>query len=555
MRHMSHDQDGYILVLGLVLMPIFLGFALLIIDVGRGNNAQSDLSAAADAVALAGGRELDGRIGAIARANVAMAQLENTVSMLSPDASDPPISLVYADEGGNEFTVVFLKDIPVSDDTPIDAAWVSNNNATDGRDAKYIYVRVQSRNLGTTFLNPANLLRSSVSVAAMAVAKSQTATCNLAPLYMCNPFEGGPPNNLGTDPFLQNFRDGNLHGRILKLRSKASGLSSPGNFGFLQTYDDAGNLASGANALRHNFASDQVPKCSISDTVTTKPGGTGGASNGYNVRFDIYEGSLNSSDYSTALNVRKGYHLNSGGGNSGGGNSGGGNSGGGGNDFCKKAEISEDVVMGFEDNFTMVSIPGADIGEGDWPIMSYFQKTYEVHGLTATRNPENGEIKLNEKLVTSSFPNNPIGFGGATGPGAAMPSRYDVYLHELKEGLYQEPLYELPTASGPYRDENLPPPAEPVQFNGESGKAQCGSPNINPAIDRRIMTLAIVDCVAQSAEGGGVNKYKPNLYANIFMVRPWGKGGDGTIDVEIIDVSGWAGNGSLEVREEAVLVR
>lgn len=544
MRRILPDQDGYILVLGLILMPIFLGFGLLIIDIGRGNNAHSDLSAAADAVALAGARELDGRIGAIARAEVAMAQLENTVSMLSPDASDPPISLVYAEKSGNEFTVVFLKDIPVSDDTPIDAAWLSDNKATDGRDANYIYVRVQSRNLGTTFLNPANLLRSSVPVAAMAVAKSQTATCNLTPLYMCNPLEGDPGTNPAIDPFLQNFAAGNLHGRIFKLRSNDSGLSSPGNFGFLQPYDDAGNPDPGANALRHSFASDQVSKCSISDTVTTKPGGTGGASNGYNVRFDIYEGSIKPSDYSAALNVRKGYHLEKG------------------NNFCKNAEISEGVVMGFEDNFDMVSIPGADVGKGNWPIMSYLEKIYvsddpDYPDYPATRDSTSGEIKLGGKLVVNSFPLNPfnISDGTADGPGAAMPSRYDVYLHELKEKLYKRPTLQGKYVDEKLRDAAFPDKPEPVQFNGESGEAECGDPNTDPAIDRRVMTLAIVDCLAQNAEGGGVNTYRPNSYANIFMVRPWGKGGDGTIDVEIIDVSGWASNGSLEVYEEAVLVR
>ena len=459
MRRILPDQDGYILVLGLILMPIFLGFGLLIIDIGRGNNAHSDLSAAADAVALAGARELDGRIGAIARAEVAMAQLENTVSMLSPDASDPPISLVYADEGGNEFTVVFLKDIPVSDDTPIGAAWLSDNKATDGRDAKYIYVRVQSRNLGTTFLNPANLLRSSVPVAAMAVAKSQTATCNLAPLYMCNPFEGDPGTNPAIDPFLQSFAAGNLHGRIFKLRSKDSGLSSPGNFGFLQPYDDAGNPDPGANALRHSFASDQVPKCRISDTVTTKPGGTGGASNGYNVRFDIYEGSLSSSDYSAALNVRKGYHLpNSGNNGNNGNNSNNGNNGNNNNNFCQ-AEISEDVVMGFEDNFDMVSIPGADVGRGNWPIMSYLEKIYGPYDYTATRDSTSGEITLGGKLVVNSFPLNPFKSDGtADGPGAAMPSRYDVYLHELKEELYK-----ILTPPGVYATKPAHPPTSTVQ--------------------------------------------------------------------------------------------
>lgn len=542
MRHMVREQDGYILVLGLVLMPFFLGLCLLIIDVGRGNNAHSDLSAAADSVALAGGRELDGRIGAIARAKAAMGQLNNSVSMLSRDASSPSISLVYADEIGNEFTVVFLDDIPMSDDTPIGSTWLDAHSTMDSRDAKYIYVRVQSHNLETTFLNPANLLRSSVPVAAIAIAKSQTAACNVSPMFICNPFEDVSGDNSAIDPFQQNFAAGNLHGRIIKLRSGSSGTSSPGNYGFLQVFDAEGNLKSGANALRDAFASDRNPTCSVSDTVTTKPGKTGGARNGYNVRFDIYEGSLKSSNYSAALNVRKGYHLNKGGGKKGG------KKGGGGNDFCKKAEISEDVVMGFEDNFEWSGpnegIAGAEVGKGDWPIMSYLEKIYSPHDLVAGNF--DGEISLNSIYIHNSFPDNP-----SNGLAAAMPSRYDVYRHEVE---YE--LYKYPTEKEEYLDENLSNDVlTPEQFNGESGEAICGDPNINPAIDRRVITLAVIDCLAQSAEGGGTNTYKVNSYANIFMVRPWEKGGDGTIDVEIVDVSGWASNGSLEIHEEAVLVR
>ena len=124
-------EEGYILILGLILLPVFLLFALLIIDVGRGNNAHSDLQAAADAVALTGARELDGRDDAITRAKVAMAELDNTVNMLGT-GSDSSIELTYADSAGNEFAVTFLTDIPDSDNTAITTTWLSSYATTQG---------------------------------------------------------------------------------------------------------------------------------------------------------------------------------------------------------------------------------------------------------------------------------------------------------------------------------------------------------------------------------------------------------------------------------------
>ncbi|NRB16409.1 MAG: hypothetical protein HRU33_02210 [Rhodobacteraceae bacterium] len=51
MRLFRRDEQGFVLVLALLVMPIFIGFAFVIIDIGRGNNAHADLVAAADAVA------------------------------------------------------------------------------------------------------------------------------------------------------------------------------------------------------------------------------------------------------------------------------------------------------------------------------------------------------------------------------------------------------------------------------------------------------------------------------------------------------------------------
>ena len=67
MKLFWRDESGYVLVFSLIALPALLALGLIIVDVGRGNNAHSDLQAAADAVALAGGRELDGGADAIER--------------------------------------------------------------------------------------------------------------------------------------------------------------------------------------------------------------------------------------------------------------------------------------------------------------------------------------------------------------------------------------------------------------------------------------------------------------------------------------------------------
>lgn len=537
MRNIFRDRDGYILILGLIVMPVFIGFGLLIVDVGRGNNAQSDLSAAADAAALAAARELDGGFDAIPRAKAAMALLTNSVSMLSQGSANPTIPLVYQDTSGNEFSIVFLEKIPASDDIPIDATWISNHTTTSGADAEYVYVKVQSVNLDSIFLNPVDLLRGSVPVAAHAVAKTQSAACDVTPIYICNPFEFDSTGAYVGDLLQQRFQNGELHGRIVKLHPKGNSTHAPGNFGFLQT-----NGSSSADAIRDIFAGNRNPSCYEDGTVTTKPGAATSIGQGMNVRFDVYDGPFNNFNpdgpngfpISPALNVRKGYVPTVTGGN--------GNSTPNiddcnaslSDDYFGNADGVLDGVWGLADNYVVqppnVGVPGAYIGIGDWPIDQYLTEVYGGGVAPAIRN-----------AIPSSFPSNLTG-----GVGAAMPSRYDVYRHEIDTGLYLTRTIGSGTAASP---------------TGESGAALCGPSKSRPIApttdpDRRIIFAAIVDCgTAAPIVGGGTNDYPVNSYASVFLVRPME--GNETIDVEIVDISGWGGNGTLEkfIREEAILVR
>lgn len=540
-------EEGYVLVLSLIMLPVFLIFGLLIIDVGRGNNAHADLAAAADAVALAGARELDGGADAITRAKVAMAQLTNNVSMLALSGADAHVQLVYADTVGNEFSVIFLDDMPVHDTEPLTTGYLNTHRTTVAADARYVYVSAQSANLQTAFFNPVNLLPSSVPIGATAVAKSLSAVCNITPTYICNPFE--PTPGYAGAGLEQRFNEGALHARMIRLHPKGNTTHAPGNFGFLQVEGENGNTSASAAALRDIFAGRRNGTCYEAGRVTTKPGAAVSIAQGINTKFDIWEGTYNSYnpgannntfEIHPAQNVRKGYVPGNG--------AMGACNATGSDDHYGNQDGVDDGVYGFPDNFVMVppsiAVPGATIGTGDWDLATYWAVN---HG---------GAVP--QALIDSSqFAN------AGAGANTTMPSRYDVYKYENANGLVGA-----------------------VSAGGESGLPQCGlAQNPDPITpiadpDPRLIYAAIIDCndPASIAQGGGINTYNVRSYAELFLTRPMGRNGNGnnatlttyydddgnpytvsdaTIDAEIVRITGAGSSGALEnfVRNESILVR
>ncbi|MDA5093105.1 hypothetical protein O2N63_03300 [Aliiroseovarius sp. KMU-50] len=457
-----------------------------------------------------------------------MEEVDNTVNFLGTAPDEISIRLEY--EGiDEEFIVRFLKTIPTNDHSPLDFS--SGNIATVGADAEYVFVSASSQDLRSIFSAVLDPLISSVPVRAEAVAMSQSAACDIPPLFICNPFEGTGIN-------LQNaFDNGVLHGRIVKLRGKqnTTGAAMPGNFGYLQV-----DGSSSAAAIRDYFAGKKNPSCYDSDTVETKPGYATSIRFGYNVRFDIWEGPLKTEtgSYSPAFNVRKGYDP--------------------GANICNNQELVSPYdanFMGFPDISPMGTpingVSGSWIGTpsdygtltpGGAPAGSPTWDKWDINGYWSVNHAANlGELSN----VTSSF----------TG---LQPSRYDVYRHEIEEEL-----------SGGYTLVNN------TSVGGEVGYPACSDPNSNPASqpawdpsdpsapagtkDRRVIPLAIVDCLANPFNGQAT--VPVNSYASIFLVRPIEKlpssTDDGTIDVEFIDITGYGGNGTLDtfIRAESILVR
>ncbi|MCI2400415.1 pilus assembly protein TadG-related protein [Aliiroseovarius subalbicans] len=530
------DNRGYVFFLTLLFLPVFLGVALLVIDLGRGNNSHSDLQSAADALALAAARELDGGTNAIVRARTAMEAVDNTVSFLGTTATTSNIILEYEDVSGNEFTVIFLDDIPANDHDPINQAWVDAHKTNLGTEAEFVYVRASSLDFQSIFSSAIDSLVGTVPISAAAVATSRSAACNVPPVFICNPFEGTGITDLQTA-----FASGFFHGRIVKLHPKQNQTdpAAPGNFGYLQT-----NGSSSASAIRGYFAGDSNPTCYDSSTVETKPGYATSIATGYNIRFDIYDAPFkNDQDvYAPAYNVRKGYEPGNG-------------------NVCNKQELVapfDSDFMGFPDNddgnpatidmTTPVNgAGGALIGTtNNWDLPLYW----------SVNHPSQTALDVN-----TDYPD--ISSFGHLG---LIPSRYDIYRHEIE--MQVDPSEDNLVAEGsPGGESGLP-----ICSLSKNGSLPASDPLLDPnARDRRIIFAAVIDCLANPFNGQAT--IPVNSFVSAFMVRPMekasnnGKGNNnsedstllegGTIDIEIVDITGSGGNGSLDafVRDEAILVR
>lgn len=552
MRNFLRSERGYVLILTLIFMPVFIGIGLLVIDIGRGNNAQQDHQAAADALALAGAKELDGELDSIDRARAAMALVSNTVSFLNVNPSSSTQTLTYTAGSTTPFNVIFLQNIPASDDTPIDLTYAQANVANNGTEARYVYVFSRSDSLRSFFFNPLTRATEDVPVGAVAVATLNRSTCDLAPIFMCNPYVGDI-NKTSKQKLLESFQAGNLHGRMVKLSSSpASAKPGPGNIGYLRTSGKRG-----AAQLAAALAGEPYPECvNLSPTVTTQTGAVTSASVGFNTRFDIHAPNFGgifgaSGDFPPANNVRKGWLKN-----------------GGGPGTCVTNPAPFDYTKApvFSDNRD----PATDLAGGFSNVMRQgpwnFSQSITVDVQTSPTKTDTITYPPYWQTMypVATYPNiglqaplsvaNQAMLAAMTSRPGSLPSRFDVYnyeqTHDVNGNVTSVLADTLVNIRSPGGSPNPP---------GEKGLPQCysgGAPT--GAIDRRTMFVAVVDCVTNDTRGSAT--VPVDLLAKIFLVNPLdstgGTPGSQSIDFEFVDVSEGS-NGGLEeyLRQDAVLVR
>lgn len=475
-KRFQDDQSGIALIYVTVALPVLVGFSLLAIDVGRLSSLQSSLQHGADALALAGAGELDRRPDAIVRANRAVANLVTTNTSLFGT------SVVTIDE--SQVSVRYLATIPGhgeggTDADPITAAALNVNVASDNQLARFVEVTVTPQNFNTVF--PVTFLGGASNTAqssASAVAGFDAAVCDFTPMFMCNPYEpDGNTDTMRTTEIFAAVATMAERRKLIAFKRHDDGQWTNGNYGWLDS-----PLGNGANALRDAVAAVKPQACFIQNSLNSKPGNVASVAHAFNVRFDMYHGSLKKNEYPPAVNVRRGYVTDK--------------TNGTGN-WCNAAPTTAIPAnaMGFPRDSCFAPQTCAfnnRIGNGIWDFDLYWSTNYPT------------------------FPQyKPAGYSNSN-----RPSRYFVYRYEIEH------------------PNNL---LDKLSPGGERGAPQCSTLTASDNPDRRIVYGAIVNCKAEEAAGnlgsGRTGPFTAAAFGSFFMAEPMDKDDvKDTLFTELVDV-------------------
>lgn len=473
------EEDGVLPALALIFFVVILAVGGLSIDLGRLYGVRGQMQSYVDHAALAGATQLDRSSTAIDRAFCA------AVGGTLPDGTScgPLIAgsntqNIATVSGLSAERVMFMSKLsgswspgtatPVTGTDPdvVVCTWESNawtpancdSNGSYNNEAQFVEVRADTRTVSYVLLPLVDLIGAlsggptvnSQDLQLSATAGYKQYLCNNMPIMICNPDEA--TNGPGADFDVDGRDDGK------QIYAKLSGNSSslaPGLFGLLSN-DTSGNSAS---AMRTEFATTDPNTTCTSSTVVAKNGqATGPASQGLDVRFDMYQGAINpNSSNVAAFDVIKGLTTS-------------------GN--CNNSRSAQTVPLPRDNCFMVSPTVGAGtgcvnvggigrMGDGNWARSAYW----------TTNHP--GE----------TWP--PPGL-------SANATRYQVYQYEIQ---HPDPV-NLDEKSGPV-------------CNPPSG-------SYNAASDRRVFLVAVVNCVADASSIANNAALPVKAYANVFMTEPAG---------------------------------
>jgi Flp pilus assembly protein TadG len=467
-RRLARDEQGATLIYVSLALTVFMGFAALVIDGSRLFTLDTEMQSAADALALAGAAELDGNTDAVDRAKAAMDNLVQNDQTFANGARQI-----------SGYSARFLSAIP-ADDRPITEATEIDDEDTDQASARFVEVTLTSDNAGLidTLFAPAVGGGPTAGASAVAVAGFTQAVCKFTPLFICNPY----PDEQALLDKLDNWNDADNadRPRLINLKKwSGSGQLSPGNFGFLDTPGH-----NGAAALRDALAVDEPAACFSQNGVDLHQGNVASVRQAINARFDLYEGSFNSNKndeaYRPALNVVKGYTLQSGG-------------------ACtnnNQLDTTNAKPLPLDETWTQLAdTTGARWGSGDWDCANYWAWN---HGPDHTSAGD------------------PAAPSGCSSAASTTMSRYDMYRSEVNDS-------RIPNTS------NLSPKGEngnPQCYKGGNQNDTLSDPSRDPDdIDRRIIYAAVLDCSALP-NGNSQTEMPALAFVKMFVTRPMSSNGN-----------------------------
>jgi Flp pilus assembly protein TadG len=440
----ASDSDGIILPYFAILFPVFIGLSLLVLEGARMMSLQTQLQNGADALALAGAAELDRLPDAETRARAAIEHLFTNSNLFGSGSRKVEVA-----------SIQFYSRLPANDNSPMSAGTL----ATDSGDARF--VSVTARPVALTTILPTALMGGAnvITTGASAVAGFDQVICQTPPIYVCNPYETNEMNYRQATEALQHATaDPAIQSRLMILRQyNGNGPYEPANYGFIETP----TLGTDDSSLIDAIAVTHPAACFLQRGVDFRPGFAPFVREGFNVRFDIYEGAMsgkdNDSDYRPAQNVRKGYVP--------GGDDEGDNT-------CTARRARNWPIGSPPDQATGLPLDRtwpdfSRFGQGDWDVGTYWTVNH-------------GDVPLPEFNA---------------GP---PPSRYRVYRYEIDHGYVAD-----------------------ISPGGESGAPACyRGHSVSDRTDRRVLYAAIINCQSLRLEGDTQSHVPVAAFGKFFLALP-----------------------------------
>ncbi len=488
------ERGGVAIYVALV-SAIMIGFGALVVDLGRLFTLQTELQNAADASALAGAVELDGTATAITRARLAArnALIGNRQTFASGGAN-----VVILDDD-----IRFLSALPTSDEDPITSAHLT----TDPISARFIEVTATAREVDY-LLAPVLAARvggdgnapQSGQASALAIAGYNSVVCNFPPLMICNPSEAN--GNVGA-PFTA------VPGQLVQLKtSGGDGQWAPGNFGLLDP--PQGNQ--GAAAVVENLASSSPTGC-FTTSVDLRTGSVSNPiSKGLNVRFDMYE-----------------------------------NPGFGGNQKSEpQFKPASNVIKGkYRSGSNFVDYSGATPNGRGMPRHACFVAG-DCSTVAASENwpnerfqpPADSNLGAQQAFWSDYWATNHPGQNFSTeyatidSDGDGVITRLEMYNWE--NGAGGIPVGDVDGDGTPGEDPD--DSTANSSASGENGNPTHYNGSEQPDAARRLMPVAVLNCIANGPLNGNTNGVPVTAFAKMFLTHAAEDGAEQTIYAEVVGV-------------------
>lgn len=276
-----NSQHGAVAIIVALSLAVLIGFAGLVLDLGRLYVNKTELQNAADACALAAARELTCSVAPCPAGNLTSAQNAGiyTAGRSNRDLQASPVTIAPADV---KFSTVFAPN----------SSYLSIAGGADPA-SKFVMCTANSTGLLPWFMGVMGLpAANAVSATAVATLGPGNTFCSTAPIGICQ--QGSPPNYGYTvgSWIASQFTSGNNGNDNLT-----------GGFRWIDFTPNAG----GNSEIRNQLATtESVCDLTIGSNVQ-QPGQQQGAKSAYNTRFGIYPNGANGYTPTTAPPDTTGY--------------------------------------------------------------------------------------------------------------------------------------------------------------------------------------------------------------------------------------------------------